>query len=158
MADLVVFVPFSVGTGKGDIRENAEEIRERGGQLTDFDNVYIVYAGNSGKIVCELGDTIVVHAHGAKDSTALYDNLGGEVTMANVLKELRLLEAEKCACAYFAVCFGALKGHIAFEWNKSVSGKVFSTTEILQGALIKTTRHSVIASMFSGSDKRMTLL
>ena len=162
MPDLIIYIPFARdGAGRdGDIQRNARELEAVQGLTINnqaIQNIILVFRGEEDGQV-ENGDFVLVHGHGGNGNfTDVVDNLGGSITLANLLVELNNIDAQNAAAIFFFICFSSQQGHVADVFNAIFANiSVFGTGDYAQGGVVTQTRSGTIrSSVFSSGQLQL---
>lgn len=124
MADLVIVIPFAANK-QCDLDQTATEMKTFFDSITnhelgshvDAEIAKLRIVNKDDSVKCKGGDYVILFAHGAKESTKLYDNLGGSISMGDTIEKLAALDAHKAERVFFMCCYSAREGHIGCEWK-----------------------------------------
>jgi hypothetical protein len=165
MPNLVIYVPFApipAGMLQGDLRTNAVDVFNQAAvpfQLNGLviNNVIVVFAGGEAANPVAPGDILVVHGHGGQNNTVIGDNLGANITQAQLFVNLGVMTAGNAAMAFFVICFSAEHLHSGVVWAAGhPATQVYGSDQIVGGALAQITRQGTIRSaLFRDDDTRM---
>ncbi len=142
---LVIFIPYTDKSTRKlgeDCVANGKELFENikkcfankkpvhfGDQL--ITNALLIYSNMSEKINLEEDSIVMLHAYGGEINGKLRDDNRGKVTVRETIKLVEdLLGSTTISELHFAVCYSALKGHIARKWkNKYPEYEVFGNED-----------------------------
>lgn len=94
------------------------------------------YKNSTTQVGCS--DTLFVVAHGARDDSDVYSasSKGKTINVNDLIKHLKLLNAQRAYVIFFCVCFSGKVGHCASLWKQHHLGQtVFGFNGILQNPL-----------------------
>lgn len=168
MPNLVIYVPFApipAGMLQGDLRTNALDVFNDAAvpfQLNGvaINAVIVVFAGMEAANPVAAGDILVVHGHGSPNNTGVGDNLGANITQAQLFVNLGVMAAGNAAKAFFVICFSAVHLHSGVAWAAGhPATQVYGSDQEVGGALAQITGLGTIrAALFKVPDPRMQLL
>ena len=124
----------------------------------------VIYAGQEkADNHCDCGDedVFVVHAHGSKKYTRLYDDAGGDAHVAahKIVQQLIGMGANEASSVWFIICHSAMKKHIGPTWKQAnVPQPVFGSELEIQGGIVSLTGSNRIRSSIFKDQGRMKRL
>lgn len=91
----------------------------------------LVFENMSQKVIVEKDAVLMVHAYGGEINGRLRDDNRGEKKLGETLKLIEtLIDNVPISEIHFAVCYSALKGHIAAAWKEQFPDhNVFGTKD-----------------------------